>query len=82
MSLNRLDEVFTQKKVQNRVLAKHFDKSESTISKWRNNKRQPSIEQFKEIAQLLRMNIKDLFHDTDWSNDTSETYNDIKTKYK
>lgn len=82
MSLNRLDIIFTDKKVQNRILAKHFEKSEGTISKWRNNKRQPSLEELKEIAKLLRINIKELINDTDWSEETSDTYEDLKSKHR
>lgn len=82
MSLNRLDEIFTEKKIQNRVLAKHFEKSEGTISKWRNNKRQPSIDELNEIAKLLRVNIKELLNDSNWTDETSETYEELKAKYK
>lgn len=82
MSLNRLDEIFTEKKIQNRVLAKHFEKSEGTISKWRNNKRQPSIDELNEIAKLLRVNIKELLNDSNWTDETSETYDDLKSKFK
>lgn len=82
MILNRLDVIFKMKKVQNRVLAKHFNKSEGTISKWRNNKRQPSLEELKEIAKLLRINIKELLNDTDWTEETSDTYEDLKAKHK
>jgi len=78
MQLNRLDEVFKKRKVQNRVLAKYFKNDEATVSRWRNNVRQPSVTQLNEIAKLLRMNIKDLLHDSDWVKETSPTYEEFK----
>ena len=82
MNLNRLNEVFTDKKIKNRMLAKYFNKSESTISLWRNNKRQPSIQEFYEIAKLTRMDIRDLFEPTIWENDKSETYEQFSVRIK
>lgn len=82
MNLNRLNEVFTDKKIKNRMLAKYFNKSESTISLWRNNKRQPSIQEFYEIAKLTRMDIRDLFEPTTWINEKSETYEQFSVRNK
>lgn len=82
MKLNRLDEVFTERKVQNRVLAKHFDKGEDVISKWRNNKRQPSIAELNEIAQLLRIDVRTLLHESNWTGNTSETYEELRIRVK
>lgn len=82
MDLNLLDKIFTHKKIKNRVLAKYFNKSESTISLWRNNKRQPSLEEFYEIAKLLRMDIRDLFLETKWANENSETYEQFSMRIK
>ena len=82
MNLNRLNEVFTDKKIQNRMLAKYFNKSESTISLWRNNKRQPSIQEFYEIAKLTRMDIRNLFEPTTWENEKSETYEQFSVRIK
>lgn len=82
MKINRLKEIFDSKNVKNRVLAKFLSKSESTISLWRNNKRQPSIEELRVIAQLLRVDIRDLLHPTTWENDKSETYEEFTAKQK
>ena len=82
MNLNRLNEVFTDKKIKNRMLAKYFNKSESTISLWRNNKRQPCIQEFYEIAKLTRMDIRDLFEPTTWINEKSETYEQFSVRNK
>lgn len=82
MKINRLDEVFKEKKVQNRVLAKYFNKSEETISKWRNNKRQPSLENLVEIAKFLRIDTRQLLESTSWENEKSETYEQFSVRIK
>ena len=82
MKINRLDEVFKEKKVQNRVLAKYFNKSEETISKWRNNKRQPSLENVVEIAKFLRIDTRQLLESTSWENEKSETYEQFSVRVK
>jgi transcriptional regulator with XRE-family HTH domain len=82
MKINKLDKVFTEHKVYNRVIASYFKKHESTISLWRNNKRQPSFENLYEIARLLRVNIQDLIEPTDWKNEKSETYDEFVKRMK
>lgn len=82
MKINRLDEVFKEKKVQNRVLAKYFNKSEETISKWRNNKRQPSLENLFEIAKFLRIDTCQLLESISWENEKSETYEKFSVRIK
>jgi len=82
MKINRLDIVFTEKKIQNRVIAKFIGKSESTISLWRNNKRQPSLEELIEIAKLLRVSIYDLIEPTNWDNEKTDTYEEFVKKVK
>ncbi|WP_414017704.1 helix-turn-helix transcriptional regulator [Chryseobacterium sp. JJR-5R] len=80
MKLNRLKEVFDEKGVKNRTLSAVLNKSESTISLWRNNKRQPSLEEFYIIAKLLRVNIHDLIESTKWEGEKSLTYEQISKK--
>lgn len=80
MKLNRLKEIFDERGVKNRILALHLKKSESTISLWRNNRRQPSVEEFYQIAKLLRIDIRTLFEETLWYNECSETYEDLQQK--
>lgn len=82
MKLNRLKEVFDSKGVKNRVLAEILKKSESTISLWRNNKRQPSLEDLCMIAMLLRINIHDLIEPTSWDNEKSKTYDEYMKNRK
>ncbi|MCY1661035.1 helix-turn-helix domain-containing protein [Chryseobacterium sp. SL1] len=82
MKINRLKEVFDNRNVKNRVLANYFGKSESTISLWRNNKRQPSLDELREIAKLLRIDIRDLIEPTSWKDENSETYEEFSARIK
>ncbi|MFV0142582.1 MULTISPECIES: helix-turn-helix domain-containing protein [Empedobacter] len=82
MKINRLDIVFKERNVQNRVIAKFIGKTEFTISKWRNNKRQPSLEELIEIAKLLRVSIYDLIEPTNWDNEKTDTYEEFVKKVK
>lgn len=82
MKLNRLKEVFDEFGVKNRTLAIILNKSESTISLWRNNKRQPSLEEFYIIAKLLRINIHELIETSSWENEESPSYKEISKKSK
>lgn len=82
MKLNRLKKVFDDQKIKNRVIAVYLGKSESTISLWRNNKRQPNLEEFYQIAKLLRINIHSLIEPTNWKEETSETYEELAKKYQ
>ncbi len=58
--LNRLRVVMADKGLTNKWLASQLGVSEITVSRWRTNKIQPSMAQFVAIAQLLRVDIKDL----------------------
>lgn len=81
MKLNRLKEVFDEKGVKNRALAEILNKSESTISLWRNNKRQPSLDDLFKISKLLRINIHELIENITWENEKSQTYDQyVKNK--
>ncbi|WP_313578070.1 helix-turn-helix transcriptional regulator [Chishuiella sp.] len=82
MKINRLDIIFKEKKIKNRVIAKFINKSESTISLWRNNKRQPSLEELICIAKLLRVSIYDLIEPINWDNEKSDTYEEFVKKVK
>jgi len=82
MKINRLKKVFDERKVQNRVIAKYLHKSEATISLWRNNKRQPSLQELYEIAKLLRINIHDLIEPTNWEGANFEVYEEFAERTK
>lgn len=82
MKINRLEEVFREKKIQNRVLASYLNKSEETISKWKNNKRQPSLENLNEIAKFIHVDIRELLEPSSFKEQHSETYEEYKRKLK
>ena len=46
--------------ITNRWLAEQMGVTDMTVSRWKTNKVQPSMAQFVEIAQLLKVDIKDL----------------------
>lgn len=48
-------------------LAKELGKSESTVSRWCTNEIQPSVETLAQIAQLLKVDIKEFLNSTELS---------------
>ncbi|SDG83248.1 Cro/C1-type HTH DNA-binding domain-containing protein [Pedobacter terrae] len=70
--INRLAEVFKEKDVYNRDIAKHLNKSEETVSRWVNNHRQPSLNDLDDIANYLKVDIRDLLYPSDWSHNKVE----------
>ncbi|WP_316760039.1 helix-turn-helix transcriptional regulator [Pedobacter aquatilis] len=66
-NINRLAELFEEKNVYNRDIAKYLKKSEETLSRWVNNHRQPSVNDLNKIAEFLRVDIRNLLHPSDWS---------------
>lgn len=80
--INRLDEIFLERKITNRVIAKYVNRSEGTVSKWRNNKRQPSLNELYKVAEFLREDIGNLLYDSDWSESTAPEYLEFKQQLK
>lgn len=68
LKINRLAEVLDEKKISNRDIAKHVEKSEETVSRWANNHRQPPLEDLHKIAKFLDVDIKDFLFSTKDSN--------------
>ena len=60
MSLNRIKAALADHRRTSKWLAEQLGKSETTISRWVSNKVQPSIEQLYEIADILKMDVKEL----------------------
>jgi putative transcriptional regulator len=52
--------ILAEKEITNRWLAEQMGVTDMTVSRWKTNKVQPSMAQFVEIAQLLKVDIKDL----------------------
>lgn len=61
--INRIKVVLAEQNKTNRWLAEGIGKSEITISRWVQNKSQPSLEQLMQIAKLLSVSPKDLIND-------------------
>ena len=60
--INRLKIVLVEKEKTSKWLAEQLGKDCSTVSKWRTNSSQPSIETLLQIAQLLHVDIKQLLN--------------------
>jgi len=64
MEINRIKIVLVEKKRTGKWLAEKLEKSQETISRFCNNKLQPSIETLFEIAEALNVNVRDLLVST------------------
>lgn len=62
-SINRIRVVLAEQNKTNRWLAEQMGKSEITISRWVQNKSQPSLERLLQIAKLVSISPKDLIND-------------------
>lgn len=62
-SINRIRVALAEQNKTNRWLAEQLGKSEITISRWVQNKSQPSLEQLVRVAQLLSISPKSLISD-------------------
>lgn len=64
MKINRLKIVLVEQSKTSKWLAKKLDKSASTVSRWCTNEIQPSVETLAEIAQLLKIDVRELLNPT------------------
>lgn len=64
MKINRLKIVLTEQSKTSKWLAKELGKSASTVSRWCTNEVQPSVETLAQIAQVLKIDIKELLNST------------------
>ncbi len=64
MKINRLKIILAEQSKTNKWLAKELGKSESTVSRWCTNEIQPSVETLAQIAQLLKVDIKEFLNST------------------
>lgn len=63
-NINRIRVVLAEKNKSNKWLAEKIGVTEGTVSKWVTNTQQPSVETFLQIADLLIVDIRDLFEPT------------------
>ncbi|MBO4943098.1 MAG: helix-turn-helix transcriptional regulator [Muribaculaceae bacterium] len=62
--MNRLKIVLAEHKKTNKWLADQLQKDPATVSKWCTNHPQPSLETLRDIANLLKIDIKGLINST------------------
>lgn len=64
-SINRIRVALAEQNKTNRWLAEQMGKSEITISRWVQNKAQPSLEQLVVVAKVLSISPKDLINEVE-----------------
>lgn len=64
INYHRIKAVLAERNTSSKDLAKHLDKTESTVSRWSTNDVQPSVEVFHQIAKFLDVDIRELFVST------------------
>lgn len=62
--INRLKVVLVEQKRSGKWLAEAIGKNEATISRWCSNVVQPSLETFVQIAEVLNVDVRELFVST------------------
>ncbi len=62
--INRLKAVLAEKQKTGKWLADQLRKSETTVSRWCTNEIQPSVETMLKIAEILKIDIKELLNST------------------
>ena len=62
--INRIKVVLAEQGKTNRWLAETIGKNEATISRWCSNKAQPSIDVFRQIAEALDVDVRELLNTT------------------
>lgn len=60
--INRIKVLLVEKRKTGKWLAEQLGKDPATVSRWCSNTMQPSIETFAKIAELLDVDMKDLFN--------------------
>jgi ribosome-binding protein aMBF1 (putative translation factor) len=62
-AINRLKVVLVERNLSNKWLAEKLQKNEATVSRWCTNDVQPTLETLDKIADLLKINIKELINE-------------------
>lgn len=63
-TINRLKSVLAEKQITNKSLAEKMNLSTTTVSRWCTNRAQPSLETLVEIAEILKIDAKELIVST------------------
>jgi len=72
--INRIGEVLKEKKAGNKDLVDFLKIEKETVSRWVNNKHQPTVTTLNKIAEFLRVDIRELLCPSDWSNSQIEGF--------
>lgn len=64
--INRIAEVLEEKGMKNNHLVMHLEVKKETVSRWVNNKQQPTLNTLNEIAKYLKVDIRELLHPSQW----------------
>lgn len=62
--LNRIKAVLAEKQISAKQLASAIGRNETSVSRWCNNRIQPSVTQLQEIAQFLDVDVRELLCST------------------
>ncbi len=76
--INRIGEVLKEKGAGNKDLVKFLKIEKETVSRWVNNKHQPTVTTLNKIAEFLRVDIRELLYPSDWSNSKVEEFKKSK----
>jgi putative transcriptional regulator len=60
--LNRIKEILAEQKLTGKWLAENLGKDMATVSRWCNNRTQPSIETLDQISRLLNVDRRELLN--------------------
>lgn len=64
LPVNRIKAVLAEKQMSAKQLCEAVGKNETTVSRWCNNKIQPSVSQLQEIARILDVDVRELLCST------------------
>lgn len=64
--INRIREVLEEKGLKNKDLIFHFKIKKETVSRWINNKQQPTLNTLNDLAEFLQVDIRELLYPSDW----------------
>jgi len=65
--INRIAEILERKGLKNNDLVIHLKVKKETVSRWVNNKQQPTLNTLNEIAKFLKIDIRELLHPSEWT---------------
>jgi putative transcriptional regulator len=64
--INRIAEVLEEKGMKNNDLVVHLKVKKETVSRWVNNKQQPTLNTLNDIAKFLKVDIRELLRQSGW----------------